>query len=70
MQINNIKHDQQSNTKLSRKLIHRMTSYEARGYELAYAEYNMIHDSLCVTESTITGEFENKNKIHKVKEIF
>lgn len=70
MEINNPKNSQQSNAKLKRRLRITMTPYEARGYELAYAEYNLIHGSLCVTESQISGALGNQTKIHTVKEIF
>lgn len=69
MEINNIKHDQQANTKLKRKLIHRMTPQEACDYELAYAEYNLIHANLCEILSEIQGEKGNHKSKNLILEI-
>lgn len=69
MEINNPKNSQQSNTKLKRKLHHRMTPYDTRGYELAYAEYNLIHANLCTILSEVEGQTGNHRKKNLVLEI-
>jgi len=69
MEINNPKNTQQANTKLKCSLRHRMTPQDARDYELAYAEYNLIHDGLCECESEVRGTLGNQSKVHRVLEV-